>query len=80
MTELPTEAKVKLAKQAATVMFSTMAGVPPEIQIEASIILMQSLFISHTKSTHRMSLFRSVVKKMTVEIRKSLQPNSEAKK
>ena len=61
--------KVEMAKKAASVMFTSVSGVPGEIQLEASILLMKSLFMSHVRDTHRISLFNSVV----IKLRKELQ-------
>ena len=65
--------KMEMAKKAAAVMFTSVAGVPSEIQLEASIILLRSLFMSHVRATHRLSLFSSVVQRLRKELKDNLQ-------
>jgi hypothetical protein len=62
-----------MAKQAASVMFTTMAGVPEEVRLEASILLFKSLVMAAIKPEHRLRLFNSVVQKLRTEIKEDLE-------
>lgn len=65
--------KIEMAKRASSTMFTTMAGMPPEIQLEASILLFKSLMMATVKPTHRISLFNSVVQRLRKEIQDHLK-------
>lgn len=70
---LSDQAKIELAKTAAKTMFATLATIPHEIQLEAAIVLMRTLFITNVKPTHRIILFNSVVQKIRKEIQHHLK-------
>lgn len=65
--------KIAIAKRAAGTMFTTMAGIPAEIQLEAAILLTKSLFMAGVKPENRISLFNSVVQKMRKELQEHLK-------
>lgn len=73
MTELTDAQKIDMAKKAAAVMYNSVVGVPSEIQLEASIILLRSLFMSHVKPTHRISLFGSVAQRLRKELKENIK-------
>ena len=66
-------AKANIAKATAKMLFSSMAGMPQEIRLEATLILVKSLFMESVKSEHRMRLFSSVMQKMRAEIREHIK-------
>lgn len=73
MTVFTDAQKIEMANKAAGVMIMSIAGVPSEIQLEAAIVAMRSLFISHVKPTHRMSLFGSVSQKLREQLKEHLK-------
>jgi hypothetical protein len=73
MSTLTDAQKLDMANKAAAVMFTSVSGVPNEIQLEASIILLRTLFVSHVRPTHRLSLFGSVVQRLRKELKENLQ-------
>lgn len=66
---LTDEQKVAMARQVAIGLHKTMAVVPDQVKLEASILLMQSLFVALLKPEHRLSVFGSVIKRMRDEIK-----------
>lgn len=65
--------KIDMAKRASVVMFTTMAGMPPDVQLEASILLLKALFMATVKKEHRLSVFNSVVQRVKKEIKDHLE-------
>lgn len=65
--------KMEMANKAAGVMIMSIAGVPSEIQLEASIVAMRTLFISHVKPKYRLSLFGSVSQKLREQLKQNLK-------
>lgn len=70
---LSDEQKIHIAKETAKVLHASMSGVHPEIQLEAVLLLVKAQFIATVKSTHRLSLFNSVMSKMKAEIKDHLK-------
>lgn len=66
---LTDEQMVAMARQVAIGLHKTMAVVPDQVKLEASILLMQSMFVALLKPEHRLSVFGSVVKRMRDEIK-----------
>lgn len=66
-------AKIDMAKKASGVMFTTMAGMPPEVQLEASILLLKALFMATVKKEHRLSVFNTVMQRVKKEIKEHLK-------
>jgi hypothetical protein len=71
--QIDDKTKIEMAKLAAKAMYGALTGVPHQIQLEAVILLLRTLFINNVKATHRLSLFNSVVKKIRDEIKHHLQ-------
>ena len=69
MADISDEKKIEMASAAAKVAFQTMVGCTGDIQFEASIILLRSLFLANVKPTHRISLFNSVVQRLRHELK-----------
>lgn len=67
------DAKMKLATEASKVMFSTMAGVPSDVQLEAALILVKSLFMASVKPQYRANMFNQVFARMRKEIKASAE-------
>lgn len=73
------EQKKKIANQAALAMYATLTGIPPEIQLEAALILVRTLFITSVKQIVCISLFNAVVKKMRDELKLHLKTHGAKK-
>lgn len=73
MPDLSDAQKIEMAKKAAAIMFTSMVGIPQEVQLEASILLVKSLFMSSVKATHRISLFNSVVQRLRKQLQEHLK-------
>lgn len=71
MPDMTDEQKIAMARQVAIGLSKMMAGVPEQVQLEASILLTQSLFVSLLKPERRLSVFGSVTKRMRDEIKKA---------
>lgn len=69
MSEPTDQVKLAMARQIALALHKMMAGVPEQVMLEASIILLKSLFLATVKAEHRLSLFNAVVIKLRHEIR-----------
>jgi hypothetical protein len=69
MPDLTEEQRIAMARQIALALHKMMAGVPENVMMEASIMLLKSLFIAGVKPEYRLSLFNSVTKKMRDEIK-----------
>ena len=65
--------KIAMAKRASATMFTTMAGLPPDVQLEAAVHLMKVLFMSHVKPEKRLSMFNTVVQSVKNDIKKHLK-------
>ncbi len=65
--------KMAIAKRAAAAMFSSMAGMPSEVQLEASLILTKALFMGTVQQDKRIMLFNSVVQKMRKELQQHIK-------
>lgn len=56
-----------------------VAKIPEEVQIEAAILLLKSMFMGQVKPEHRISLFNSVVIKVRKELQEHLKGVSNGK-
>ena len=65
--------KIELSKKAASTMFVTMSGMPPDVQLEPTILLLKSLMMSIVKPEQRLGLFKSVTVRLRNEIREHLK-------
>ena len=65
--------KIDMAKKAASTMFMAMSGMPPDVQLEATILLLKSLMMSVVKPDQRLGLFKSITVRLRNEIRDHLK-------
>lgn len=65
--------KIDMAKRASGTMFTTMVGLPPEVQLEAAILLLKALFMAVVKKEHRLSMFNTVMQRVKKEIKDHLE-------
>lgn len=62
--------KLEMARATARAMFGTMAGVPPEVQLEAISILFQTLVCTSIPERYRISTLNSITQTMRNNVKK----------
>lgn len=65
--------KIAMATRASSTMYSTMAGLPPDVQLEAAIFLLKALFMAVVKPEKRLSMFNDVMRRVKKEIKEHLE-------
>lgn len=69
MNDFSNEQKIAMAKAAAEMAYKFLQTCPPQIQLEAGVILLKALFLAHVKDTHRVSMFSSISKRLKDELK-----------
>ena len=65
--------KIEMSKNAASTMYMAISGMPPDVQLEATILLLKSLMMSVVKPDQRLGLFKSIMVRLRNEIRDHLK-------
>jgi hypothetical protein len=65
--------KIEMAKVASKVMFTTIAGMEPDIQLEAAAMLFKALVMEKVNSKYRLSFFGKTVQVMRRDIKEHLE-------
>ena len=68
-----------VANQAATMLYGMIAGMPNNIQMEAALVLVRTLFITTVKKEKCLSLFNMVVQQMRGELKDYLKKKGTEK-
>lgn len=76
--EVDNAAKLKMATEATKAMFTMMATLSNEVQLEAATMLLLTMFNTCIKPEYRLSMFSSVVHHMRDEIKKNLKTGVKA--
>lgn len=79
MADLTDQQKIAMAKQVSLSMHKMMAGVPEQVALEATIMLLKALFIATVKPERRLGLYNAVVSKMRDEIKAPLPARRRSK-
>lgn len=64
---------VELAKKASGVMFTAIVGMAPNVQLEATTMLLKALFMASVKKEHRLSVFNTTVQQMRKDIKEHME-------
>jgi hypothetical protein len=65
--------KIEMAKVASKVMFTTVAGMDPETQLEAAAMLFKALVMEKVNAKYRLSFFNKTVQHMRNDIKQHLE-------
>lgn len=65
--------KIEMAKVASKVMFTTIAGMAPDVQLEAAAMLFKALIMEKVNAKYRLSFFGKTVQVMRRDIKEHLE-------